>query len=81
MQDSLMTKKNPWLAAVLNFLLYGLGYIYNGKRIGIGILLLAADIILSSIYLVIFSVELAVTALPLLLIGLALAWDAYREAQ
>lgn len=29
-------KKNPWIAAVLNFLLYGLGYIYNGKRLLFG---------------------------------------------
>ncbi len=27
-----MTKKNPWVAAVLNFILPGLGYIYSGTK-------------------------------------------------
>lgn len=76
-----MPKKNPWLAAVLNFILYGLGYIYNGKRIGLGILLLVADLIMSFLYLVMLSVELLVMAFPLLLIALGLAYDAYREAE
>ena len=30
-------KKNPWIAAILNFFFMGLGYIYNQKRIGLGI--------------------------------------------
>ncbi len=34
-------KKNPWLAATLNFLLPGLGYIYAGRRavFGAGLIL------------------------------------------
>lgn len=36
-------KKNPWIAAILNFFLLGPGYIYNGKRkmLGIGFTLSA----------------------------------------
>lgn len=36
-----MKKKNPWVAAVLNFVFYGAGYIYAGKRkeLGIGLLI------------------------------------------
>ena len=30
-------KKQPWISAILNFFLMGPGYIYNGKRIGLGI--------------------------------------------
>ncbi len=29
--------KRPWLAAVLNFFFMGPGYVYNGRRIGLGI--------------------------------------------
>ena len=29
--------KKPWLAALLNFFFMGLGYIYNMKRVGLGI--------------------------------------------
>ena len=30
--------KKPWIAAVLNFFFMGAGYIYNGKRLVLGIL-------------------------------------------
>ncbi len=30
-------KKKSWLAALLNFVFMGAGYIYNQKRIGLGI--------------------------------------------
>jgi len=36
--------KTPWLSAVLNFFLMGLGYVYNGKRIVLGALLTLAAI-------------------------------------
>jgi hypothetical protein len=29
--------KKPWLSALLNFFFMGLGSIYNGKRVGLGI--------------------------------------------
>ena len=34
-----MKKKMPWLAALLNFFLMGLGTAYNGRRIPLGIAL------------------------------------------
>ena len=37
-------KKKPWLAAVLNALVAGLGYIYVGKRILFGILLILGEV-------------------------------------
>lgn len=40
-------KKYPWLAAVLNFILPGAGYLYAGTRIRFGILLVAAMILWS----------------------------------
>ncbi|MFC2143149.1 hypothetical protein ACFLQN_02000 [Candidatus Aenigmatarchaeota archaeon] len=32
-------EKNPWIAAILNFLFIGTGYLYNGKRMLLGFLL------------------------------------------
>lgn len=42
-----MKTKKPWLAAVLNVLLLGLGYLYVGKRKLFGALLLVADLLIS----------------------------------
>ena len=36
--------KKPWLSAVLNFFFMGLGYIYNGQKILLGLLLTIAAI-------------------------------------
>lgn len=38
-------KNNPWVAAVLNFLIPGLGYLYLGKRMLFGGLLLTSMLI------------------------------------
>ena len=34
--------KKPWIAALLNLIFFGAGYIYNGKRVGLGAGLLVA---------------------------------------
>ncbi len=81
-------KKNPILAAVLNFLLFGGGTVYVGKRVGVGLIMTlggtvaqVAEILISPpVY------NLAPTIWPFLLGGLVvlklgLAMDAYREAQ
>ena len=34
--------KKPWLSAVLNFFFMGLGYIYNGQKLLLGLLLTIA---------------------------------------
>jgi len=34
-----MTKKNPWIAAILNLLLYGAGTMYVGRRVAFGLML------------------------------------------
>lgn len=38
--------KKPWLAAILNFLLPGLGYVYVGKRSAFGIGLVLTSVLL-----------------------------------
>jgi len=37
-------KKNAWLAALLNILITGLGYVYVGKRIPFGIMLIFTNV-------------------------------------
>jgi len=40
-------KKKPWVAGLLNLLIWGLGYIYNGKRTMFGVMLLISALGLS----------------------------------
>lgn len=81
-------QKNPILAAVLNFFLFGGGTLYVGRRVGFGVALTVggtaaqvAEILMSpAVY------NVAPSIWPFLLGGLvimklALAQDAYREAK
>ena len=82
------SKKNPIVAALLNFFLFGGGTIYVGRRVGFGLVLTVggtaaqvAEILISPpIY------NLAPSIWPFLLGGLvvmkiALAMDGHREAR
>ena len=42
-----MKKKMPWLAALLNFFLMGLGTAYNGRRVPLGLALTVGAILLT----------------------------------
>jgi uncharacterized membrane protein len=42
-----MKKKMPWLAALLNFFLMGLGTAYNGRRIPLGLALTIGAVLLT----------------------------------
>jgi len=44
-------KKKPWIAALLNFILMGAGYIYNQKRILLGVGFTIGAVILTYIEL------------------------------
>lgn len=77
---------NPAISAVLNFILWGIGYIYNGKRLVLGISLLLAMIIMhSTIFYLGFHWYLSMAGfmviLSHLIISLALAYDAYSDAK
>lgn len=76
-----MGKKNPILAALLNFLLIGLGYIYVGKRMAFGILLVIYAVLLFMVPFVgqLYSYFL-VSGLGLLL-AIAMAYDGYQDAK
>lgn len=78
-------RKNPWLAAVLNFIFFGVGYIYNGKRIVFGILLTILAIVS---YIWCFTDPVMENYLynPLawavsIIFLFALAFDAYQDAK
>lgn len=78
--------KKPWIAALLNIILPGSGYLYNGKRKFFGSLVAAG-------YLLTYYIELSTDptlserlSSPLMfvagvILGVAFAYDAYEEAQ
>jgi uncharacterized membrane protein len=80
-------KKRPWLAALLNFLLLGLGYVYNGKRTFLGVGLIIATFVSAMAYMLTpFPANLAASVLVIyvisdLMFSLLFAYDAYTEAQ
>jgi hypothetical protein len=79
-------KKNATLAAVLNFFLFGGGYLYNGKRKGLGLLLTIGVVLIRVGEIPIFLSGQNRNNWYLLMAGLAclqvaLAMDAYREAK
>jgi hypothetical protein len=78
--------KNPWIAAILNLFLFGGGYIYNGKRKGLGIALILAWILIRYSEITIYLTNLVFCKWLVLFSGLvvlmfSLATDAYKEAK
>ena len=78
--------KNPWIAAILNLLFFGGGYIYNGKRIGTGIGLIAAWVLMRAGEIPIYLTNLVFEKWLIMFAGIAilqisLAADAYKEAK
>jgi len=76
--------KSPWLAAILNFLLIGLGYVYVGKRIGFGIALVLWSVIVygATMSTPMFYLQMS----PLILLdsfvfSVLFAYDGYKTAQ
>ena len=78
--------KNPWIAAILNLLLFGGGYLYNGKRKGMGMALILAWVLIRwgeiSIYLTgLVTAKWLVLFTGLIVLMFSLAADAYHEAK
>ena len=78
--------KNPWIAAILNLFLFGGGYLYNGKRKGLGVALILAWILIRwgeiSIYLTgLVTAKWFILFTGLVVLMFSLATDAYREAK
>ena len=93
-QPGTKKKKYPLFAAVLNFVIPGLGYAYNGKRGLFAFLLLSVAVLFFIIFWIAISRELSLSysdewpywlqvmdSLAYLMIGLAFAVDAYEEAE
>lgn len=77
-------KENPWVAALLNFLLMGLGYVYNGRKVALGACLTVGAVALFYVEASLknFEPKLYVVMLAaLFLVKSALAFDAYLEAR
>ncbi|MFK7921180.1 MAG: hypothetical protein AB8H47_04450 [Bacteroidia bacterium] len=83
--------KKQWLSAILNFFFMGLGYIYNGERKLLGILLTIGAIMLTYVEQFYkfpdgFSLQqhdfkaFIIMAIAVLIINTGLAFDAYKEA-
>ena len=81
-----MNKKNPWVAAILNLLFFGGGYIYNGKRMGFGLGLVLAWILVRLGEIPIYLTHLVDDKWIILFIGIVImqfsfAMDGYKEAK
>ena len=76
---------NPWIPTILNFFIWGSGYIYNGKRkiFGTGLILVA---VLEHSPLLVLGLNFVLSypyylyLLGHLLISTLFAYDAYNEA-
>ena len=80
-----MAKKSPALAAFLNFILLGGGYIYVGKRVGFGTGLVVADVIFLATITFNQNIDLLfqfpIIYLYLKAITILLTYDGYKTAQ
>ena len=78
-----MKNKRPWLSALLNFILPGVGYIYNGKRkfLGYALLIIVFITLLGDFY---YQPELPFIWYELfghIVLATAFAYDAYSDAK
>jgi len=78
--------KKPWLAAILNLLFFGGGYIYNGQRTGFGVGLVIGWLLVRFGEIPIYLTHLVDSKWLILFIGLVImqfsfAYDGYNEAK
>jgi hypothetical protein len=77
-------KKNPWIAAILNFFFMGLGTLYIGRRKLLGLGLTVAAIALTYVELQLRTAAPSMYPIMFAAVFVAntvLAIDGYREAQ
>ena len=78
--------KKPWLAALLNFFFYGAGYLYLGRKKGLGIGLIIGWILVRVGEISIYMTNLVFERWLILFLGLTVfmltfAYDGYQEAK
>ena len=75
-------KKAPWIAAMLNFLFYGAGYLYAGKKKALGWGLIVVFIVMSVEFLIgdvnHVSDPINTHSISITLLSLILAYDGYK---
>ena len=77
-----MNRKRPFLAACLNFLWPGVGYLYVGRRVGFAVMLFIAELLLLlAVVTADWSGPGGLFYAGSLLAGLAFATDAWNEAK
>jgi hypothetical protein len=79
-----LRRRNPWLAAFLNFFIWGAGFVYAGRRLFLGASLLLFMMIISlsaGLAQQNFYQAAALILVAWLLISAALAREAYLEAR
>jgi hypothetical protein len=79
-----MKNKSPFLAAILNFFFMGPGYIYLGKKVGLGIGFTLGAIALTYVELSIQPLDTTLWAImfaAVFVVNTCFAIDAYREAK
>jgi hypothetical protein len=79
-------EKNPWVAAILNFLFYGAGYVYIGEHKSFGIALIFAWIVLRYADIQLYLNGTVMNHWYILMAGLAIlqftfAIDGYKQAK
>jgi hypothetical protein len=78
--------KKPWIAFILNLLFFGGGYIYNGKRMGLGCALILSWVLMRAGEIPIYLTNLVFLKWLIMFFGIvvlqiSLAIDAYKEAK
>ena len=76
--------KKPWLAALLNFLVWGLGYLYAGRRKAFGTLFVIGfllSFLISDEMLNFSTFDWIITIVSYLIMSIAFAYDAYETAK
>jgi len=76
--------KKPWIAAVLNFFFMGAGYIYNGKRLVLGILFTLGALGLTYVEFQIKEIDTQLyfaMFISVLIVNTAFSVDGYNEAK
>lgn len=71
-------EKSPGLAAVLSFIIWGLGQVYVGKRIKEGVALIILDFVMMILLLsplMVLILIIGLIATPIIM------WDAYKDAK
>lgn len=72
--------KKPWLSAILNFFLMGLGYVYNGRRVPLGAALTVGALLLTYVEQNLTGTLWTVMFCAVFLNNTFLAIDGYSEA-